>query len=976
MVYFDFRKSQVYLFSLTIVLFVLVSLFTNTEIAYAAKDIENTPTSHSQGAENVQATTIRVVNGSGTPQKNARVLRLAGGQRSGGKDLQDVQGNTLMTNSQGEIVATINSGDKLFAMAPISYTDSYTIYITNGDPISSGLKTHIVTDPNAVQVLTVTKNHPLYLVNLSVSVEWDSTARQDILEQLKASLRQTSHYLYDFTNGQMAFGELTISQNADDWAYADILVHSSNRLRPYAEQGGIVTRATSETIQSVQSLQEKIEYRPGQINLGSSWDRYGNPEQGFSDDWSLALAHELGHYLLFLDETYLGFDGALLHTRDKCNKSAMGDLYGSKAATEFVADSLEWLTNCADTLSNQTLKRTEWQTIQKWYPDVQIPTEILTGPSVIAYDWTAFIVRNPILPNIDAIPDLNFYFDYAETTKSSSEARTYLLKWKEDNGGGASNSGDHIYAIDLGTPFGDQNRIVALGAELKDKICIFDRPKQSYGCETVEDGDARIQVVQNANWNPIIQFTPINSRTYELDITLQKKDSSALMLTNRLRAKIFPEYGAASSVVTLTLQNVDQGIYHGQIRLTTFSPSGIVQIWVDEQSTESIPRREMLVSFSVAGNLGEWTSDVDKRRADGGIWRGGGAPWRANRTQWRPKYAPITSSDGQMTFYTRNPLDFPLGQFFTIQGMGSLEKPSPGRTVIGQAYFFTGTPGLGPLFAVTGSISIQYLFEELRNANANENLLRIYFYNGVWERLPTDVDSRYNIASAPSRGFGIYALMASFETAFQKTGWNQFTYLTPISAPTKIALESISGSYQTVYDYVVDDSEDPWKVFDVDAPNYANDLAYLIYPRIYLITTTKSVTLSLVTQPLQRGGLTIHEPVLPSPPSMQYGSVSPRSVFIPAGGMTVIATINGRTCGQAKTKSFDKTVVYAIDVEADDAGKYAGCGAPGRDVTIFINGTAMEPKNTWNNGKALRNNLLPSISSSTSTGIFLPVVTR
>ena len=951
-------------------LFFCCSLF-QAESIHADQTIFRSVGKDMRELNSIEEATIRVVNGSGTPLKDARIFRLSGGQRSGGKQLASDQGEPLTTNAQGEIVAAVSTGDKLLAIAPISHTDSYTLYITNGDPISSGVRSHIVTNPNAVQVLTVTKNHPLYLFNISVAIEWDSTSQQPLLDQIKADLRQSSQYLYDFTDGQMAFGEVTLSQNADDWAYADILIHANNRLRPYAEQGGVVTRPISETIQFTQTNTKQNEYRPGQINMGSSWDRYGDPGQGFSDDWALALAHELGHYLLFLDETYIGFDGTLLHTRDQCNKSAMGDLYGSKAATEFVADSQEWATNCANTLSNQTLNRTEWQTIQKWYPDILRPTEILTGPTVIPYEVTEFYVRTPITSSVEIIPDPSFYFDYAEPTKSSSEARAYLLKWKE-NIGDANNSGDHVYAIDLGTPFGDQNRIIAYGAELKDKICMFDRPKHAYGCETIEDGDDRVQVIDNL-WSPVIQMTPVNSRTYGLDVILRDETGLPISLTNRLRAKIFPEYGLASNVVTLTLTNQQRGIYHSQIRLTEFSPSGVVQIWVDEPSTESSPRREMLVSFNVAGNLGEWTPDVDKRRANGGVWRGGGAPWRANRTQWRPKLAPITSPDGQVVFYTKDPLDFPPGQFFTIQGMGAIESPLAGRTVVGQAYYFTGTPGLNAVFAVTGSISIQYLPDDVRNANANENLLSIYYYDGNWKHLHTDVDTRFNLASAPSQGFGVYVLMSSVEIPLLRKGWNEFSYPILISSPVRTAMESIDGNYQTVYYYDPKDLEDHWKVFDISAPDFANDLQFLEYPKIYVITTTASVTLSLDTQPLISGATRLADPIVQVPPSMQYGNVLPGRQFTPLAGMTVTAKINGKICGQSKTESIDKTVVYAIDVQAEDSGEFLGCGLLDHSITIEIGGRVMEPKGVWDNGRAARIDLNATLQSSTTFFVYLPI---
>ena len=87
--------------------------------------------------------------------------------------------------------------------------------------------------------------------------------------------------------------------------------------------------------------------------------------------------------------------------------------------------------------------------------------------------------------------------------------------------------------------------------------------------------------------------------------------------------------------------------------------------------------------------------------------------------------APIVSPDGQMIFFTENPIAFQEGQFFTVQGMAGLPPTSPGRTVIGQGYRLIATPGT-PL--PEGSVSIQYLSNDVLVAGVDENRLSIYYY--------------------------------------------------------------------------------------------------------------------------------------------------------------------------------------------------------------------------------------------------------
>ena len=63
-------------------------------------------------------------------------------------------------------------------------------------------------------------------------------------------------------------------------------------------------------------------------------------------DWPVILAHELGHYLLFLEDTYLGLEtidnAELLASIDDCTGSAMGDVYNINN-TEFVFEDAAWL---------------------------------------------------------------------------------------------------------------------------------------------------------------------------------------------------------------------------------------------------------------------------------------------------------------------------------------------------------------------------------------------------------------------------------------------------------------------------------------------------------------------------------------------------------------------------------------------------------------------------------------------------------
>ena len=83
-----------------------------------------------------------------------------------------------------------------------------------------------------------------------MSLEWD--ARQDTayLNQLGFNLQRASEVLYDITNGQAALGSVTIYHNREKWNDAHIRIFANNQLRPFANQGGIVTSPMTDPITS------------------------------------------------------------------------------------------------------------------------------------------------------------------------------------------------------------------------------------------------------------------------------------------------------------------------------------------------------------------------------------------------------------------------------------------------------------------------------------------------------------------------------------------------------------------------------------------------------------------------------------------------------------------------------------------------------------------------------------------------------
>lgn len=899
---------------------------------------------------------IRVLE-NGQPISDTLVYRLPADQQVGGALLTDATGTPCRTDEQGYLQGhePINIGDQLFALAPIQQTESYTLYHTSGAPSDVGVGAFVVSAAG-LQELTVSADHPLILFNLAVSLEWDASSDPIYLQQLAFNLQRTSQYLYDVSNGQVALGDITVSQNADDWAYSHIVVHASNSLRPYSAQGGIVITPT------VDPQHSEIVYDIGQVSIGATWNRYGDAGHNLGDDWPIILAHELGHYLFFQDDVYLGMnrDGFLI-ALDTCIGSLMGDPYTDMRNTEFIADTAYWNANCGASLANQILQRSEWATMQLWYPALHSPAEIEPGPSLMPFNLTSMRVYDPITPT-SALEDPTFYLDYTNGLVGSSEARAYIVR---DN-----------YVVDVGSPIGGQNRVLARGAQPGDELCVFDRGLHQYGCEQISLGDDRLRLEENTTWTPVVQISPVTSTT--LDIRVE-----GLPTGMPLYARLYPEYGRGETPIALTLSG---SAYVGTFHLSDVAMAGNIRVWVDEPSSEDNPRREALIAYSIGGNPGIRRRTHGDLRGGGGIRRRSHGNTRSDGMRRRShgdtrfRNSSLLSADGQMFFFADNPLVFEEGDFYTIQDMAGLPPLPPGRTVIGAGYNLVATPG-APV--MQGSISFEYLGSDVIAAGGDESALTIYYWNGkTWRVLPTVRSTYYNMASTRSRGAGVYVLMSSVEIPIAAKGWNLIAYPVKETRPVAEALRSIDGHYTTVLGYDATDRKDPWQRYIVGLPPWMarriNTLQELNFGKGYFLYATRATTLylphdttpALAAQDEEAAAVLSNMPQ--QAPATYYGTIQAGSGFTPTAELPVTAYVDGIVCGEGATQEADGQIIYALEVSADEAGFSEGCGRTDRTVTFQVGDTPMATTATWDSQQAHALTLQPTAARP----VYLPLVRR
>jgi hypothetical protein len=862
----------------------------------------------------VRGTQVRVMNGA-LPGEGAVVYRIPAGQTTGGTPLGGYD-HPYRTDAQGYLPGrgALALNDTLVAMLPMSTTSTYVLYATNITPTLTGLQGYIVTGPG-VQTVPVSAARPLLLFNLTMSLQWDARNDARFLGTFEYNLQRTSELLYDWSNGQAALGTVTVYHNREHWDDAHIRVYASNRLRPSALKGGIVTGVLTDT-----NVVTTTYYVPGQVHMGAVWNRYGEPGNNLSDDWPRTLAHELGHYALFQDDNYLGLDASgWLIPVDTC-PSAMSDPYRQDYPYDEFHPDADWPAQCATTLSNQTTGRSDWATIATFYPWLnQAPTN--EGPALLPLDITKIAYQEPAAPDT-TLEDPTFYLLAPAGGRAQPGSGTRAFLYQDG------------WAIDLGRPTFDH--ILARGVRPGDVVCVYELAAERLGCETVSLTDEQLQLTGFPGWQPDITITPVNSRT----LTIEVGNVPAGLA---LQAQLHPLAAPAEAAIPLTQFGA---VYSGTFNLATPMFEGAVRVWVDEPA----PRREAVTDYAIGGNPVSM--------------RGSGVSMRGSGVSMRGSGAPVMSPDGSVILYV-DANRLAADQFYTLQAVTEIPAPLPWATVVGRAYRLSASAGTPNL--TNASINVTYMSDEV--PVGGEPWLRLYFWDGAaWQQLPTTLDAYQNSATAPSQGAGLYVLMSSIAIPLSGPGWNLIAYPLMASQPVTQALLSIDGYYTTVYGWDAEAlSGNEWLVYNTSVPRWVNDLEVLEFGHGYWIQVTDTITLYMGMSAEQSN----RPEMIGLPPATYYGTVQPGPGGGAAPGMVVTAWVDGRQCGQATTRLEGGQVVYAIKVLAAGAGAAQGCGLPGKPVSFRVNGQVAYTAATWDNEQVFE---LPL--ALTPFKVFLPFVLR
>ena len=675
-----------------------------------------------------------------------------------------------------------------------------------------------------VQTVRITDTAPLLIFDLDVALEWDARQDDHFMRQLVSDLRRTSDFLFDWTNGQLALGTITVYHDAklraadyplNPWLEADIRIFATNRLRPSAVKGGIVSEPVTDTVTLEQGGKtEDVVYHPGRVHMGAVWNRFGRSDTNLGEDWPRTLAHELGHYLLFLDDNYVGLDeSGMLIPVDEC-PGAMADHYrdGSDMRTDYgeFHPKTGWDENkdCGATLSEQRSGRSDWETIKRWYPQLIAPgeggSEVNPGPRIQPLGITQ--VQFAALPddagsNTLAVPYFYLLDKSGQPSTSTRDTRAILL------------TGDGHWLVDLGRPEG--GLIQARGAKHyrdpanQDALCAYRATANEFACLPLVLGGKDELQLQTADTPLDIRVSPVSSTTVSIAAIDLETDIGPLT------ARFFsPDYPAT---LTTTLEYALD--YSETVTLPVPSLRGYVVVWSGERIADT--KSLAVADFSLGGNPAlqyvwanaqeqVWGNTMqyvwaNRTRFGAGlayqyvwantlqyVWSGAlQYVWSgAYQYVWANaplrSYAPAISNDGQVMIYSPSNLGAAEGELITLQS--SSQPPLlPGfATLVGEPYRLTATAGMS---LTDASITMSYVRGDVNTGE--EGYLRVYYCDAGcspddadWQPLPTRRSDISNQVSAPLQGPGFYALMSSIEVPLAQ-GWNQIGY--PLAASSAIS---------------------------------------------------------------------------------------------------------------------------------------------------------------------------------------------
>ncbi|MCB9162298.1 MAG: hypothetical protein H6644_21050 [Caldilineaceae bacterium] len=522
----------------------------------------------------VRGRQVRVVNEDGLGLPGAFVFRrdadtpVAQPLRAGG-------GRVYATDADGYLQgrSDLAAGDQLLALWPAeNFVVPYdaTLYLVSEPSSAQGTYYQLGSNTiGPVETITVTTNSTatarlLLVFDLDISLEWDARGDVEFMRRLETAVRNSADILYDVTDGQVALGNVRVHQNGEFWEDADVVIYASNAIHPRATMGGVVKWTWGDRVRAPAGddgfvLAPDV-YVNGQIRMGPNWDPLALQAGDLEQDWWRAFAHELGHYLLFLPDNYLGVEDGLLKPTN-CVGSLMTDAYDAERYGELLVGA-EWVGDCLDTVGEQLLfGRWDWAQVTQNLP-IRAPAEpCREGEPCRDQTLPMAVTRLCWAPDAaDGCSDLDEFLaqqadaaaplparrfmilDAANESEFRLQAQAFLFNVAPVDPSDPGLGEQVTDIVALGATSSAGNSIMVRGARRGDRLCVFDWQSNppNIGCDVIDAEASSVAVAPAPGWTPDIAVTPVNSTTLTVTMPLP----ATVAACDDLAAQVIPAYNS------------------------------------------------------------------------------------------------------------------------------------------------------------------------------------------------------------------------------------------------------------------------------------------------------------------------------------------------------------------------------------------------------------------------------------------------
>ncbi|MCB8950362.1 MAG: hypothetical protein H6653_20325 [Ardenticatenaceae bacterium] len=587
--------------------------------------------------------------------------------------------------------------------------------------------------------LVVRANQPLILFNLVVSIEWDAT--EDYIAAVAEGMQGASDYIFDLSDGQMAFGQVAVYDNGELWGDADIQIAAKNIVRPHARISGILSEDKAHV-----------------IRVGRGWDgSSGNQGSWAAQDGFRTLTHEFGHYALHLYDEYIGyqFDAngkiigeknayctAPLLTPPEDDSAVASAMYSQYYASELSAWGVAklWSALCEETAQWQLTQRlvgraeSAWETIARMYRD---------DTDQARWQLTTPMDRGAVLAGPTALPANLLAMPQVTTHDSGTAVRLYPLA---------------VYNSD-GLP--QQEALVSLYTQENEVIG-----------QGFTDGNGRLDIYGAIVGDSVRATTMDGSLAGHVTIGNNQQHKLCLAPAPSLR-----QHPATSSIPHLAFW-FDSTPVSGQVDILL----ALNNFGIDSEPRLSITEPNSSISHNVfltySPTTGAWEGKASLAAAQMGVGqiRGSGivdnrvvrlqTTYRLQRLQNDQAQAAF-ASDGNVSLQVEAGSLLADEGYLMIAPTAALPAPPPaGLELVGDVYRLQLSDAVNQL-EKTAVFKLGY--DTILNHTTQPDTLAIYRWNGSsWQIIASSLDEAQKALVAPITHLGIYALFAP-KTAAQQT---------------------------------------------------------------------------------------------------------------------------------------------------------------------------------------------------------------